>query len=599
MTWRPLLAIAIGAAILAGLEPQPSAAARPADSRPLAIVGATLIDGQGGAPLPDSVILVRDGRIAAAGPRTSTAVPSGAEVIEADGKFVIPGLVDGHVHYRSWLGELCLNYGVTSVIDVGNVTEWMVALKEAVANRTAARMPNLFSSGWSLEAPGGGGSLSGSVKRSATYRLPVEGVEGGRKQVAHMIDDQGVDLIKVFQTLPPDVLKAVAEETHRRGKKVMGHTDNVYESVENGMDAVAHTWAVAESSMSPEDQKAYRASQLNTPYSRMVPGNVDKLVAFMVERRTYFNPLFTYEQYPVTDRVAEYKTEASGLLGRPELAYIPTDAKIAMIAQFDRVRNYTRRLGNAPFVDALSPQELAKFKNGYRSAQDFVRKFAKAGGSALILAGTDSGGASTVPGLSLHHELQLLVDAGLTPMQAIVSATKTPAELIGKLDQIGVVAPGRLADLVILDADPLRDIANTKRINTVILHGERVERGYHWNYSIPFTNPVETDNVTSDYLPVPHLERTTPLMVRQGAAATAIRINGSGFTTRSTVLFNNRPVPTRYENLTAISADVPATLLTVPGTWSVEVRNPQPGGGTSNALGVIVAYAPSPAKPSN
>jgi len=580
-----LLSSAVCAIVLAsGVSSSTQTPAQQRNGRSLAVVGATLIDGQGGAPIRDAVVVARAGKFVSAGSRASVSVPADAEVIHAEGKYIIPGLIDGHVHYRTYLGELCLNYGVTTVFDLGNVSEWMMLLKEGIANGAITRIPNLYSSGWILEVPpppGGGGG----VKRGATFRVGVNGPDAARKLVAKMLDEQGMDYIKVFQGLPPDTLKAISEEAHKRGKIVLGHTDDVYESVNSGLDAVTHVWGIAETTLSPEDAKLHKAGRLDTPYANMVPANVDKVVAFMIEHKTPDNPLLIYEHYPSTDRAAQFRGETYEALGSADLGYITPDAKMAMLYQFDRVRSYQRRMGTFPFLDALTPQQVDAFKRGYRNAQDFVRKFTKAGG--VVWVGTDTGGAAVVPGLAVHEEMQLLVDSGLTPMQALLAATKVPAEIFGKQKEVGVIAPGRSADLLVLDADPLRDISNTRKISSVILRGQKVELGYHWNYTLPFVNPVETDDVTSEYLAVPKIERVEPLVVNQGAPTT-LALQGSGFSTRAQVMFNGSPVNTAFQSTTALSAEVPASLLSVAGTWNVTVVNPRPGGGQSNALGLMV-----------
>lgn len=568
-----------------------------ASSRMKAFVGATLIDGMGKPPLPNAVIVVDGERIVEVRPDTpGRPLPPGIQTIPLRGKYIIPGLVDGHAHYRSWSGELYLNHGVTSVVDVGNVSEWMVALKNGIARGRITRVPRIYASGYALDGTAARATVNDAgirlVRRLGTFQRLFNDPDAVRRHVTTSIEDEHLDLVSTFGRLSPALIKSAADEAHKHGKRVFGHVgdleNNVYDFVNAGGDCVTHLYSTVVQTLLPEDMEVFRKTELPTSFGRMDPGRVDALVAFLVAHHTYVTPLLVYEHEPFTDRTDQFRAETAQLLGRSELAYVPADGRLGMVSLYERVRSYGWRQGYFTYIDGLSPADLEYFRVGYRNAQTFVRKFVQAGGKVLV--GTDASGGSVAPGLSVHQDMQLLVDSGLTPMQALAAATSIPAEAIGKSDEFGSVQPGRFADLVILDADPLQAIGNTRRIASVVQHGEIVELGYHWNYSLPIVNPVEDDFTSTAYIPEPRIEDVSPKLTTAGASGVTIAVTGLGFVNRSQVTFGGQALPTRFHTPNRLTADVPAALLAAAGTRAVRVVNPAPGGGTSNPLGFIVQF---------
>ena len=157
-------------------------------SRTKVIVGGTLIDGTGRAALPDAVIVIRDARIVSITSGSNAALPADAEVISVRGKFIVPGLIDGHSHYRSWVGELDLNHGVTSVIDVGNPAEWMLALREGIAKGKITRLPRIYSAGNALSARTDGATSAILLSRPSTDNLEVGNAQEARRVVIRQLD---------------------------------------------------------------------------------------------------------------------------------------------------------------------------------------------------------------------------------------------------------------------------------------------------------------------------------------------------------------------------------------------------------------------------
>jgi hypothetical protein len=299
-------------------------------------------------------------------------------------------------------------------------------------------------------------------------------------------------------------------------------------------------------------------------------------------------PMLVRELMVVSDRRQQFKEEAYRLLGSSEVQYIPADMRLVLLSFFDRLPNWGNRLGNWPFIEALNKEEVEQLRQGYRNMQTFVRKLAQAGGK--ILVGTDAVGDPVIPGLSVQQEMQLLVDAGLTPMQAIEAASREAAESIGKGGEVGTIQPGRFADMVLLNANPLEDIGNTRKIAQVFQNGDAVPLGYHWNYSLPFSNPDPDPEIhTTAAFGFPRLDEMSPKLATEGDSGFTLKLTGLNFNTRTIVEFNGVSLPTKFASKNELTAVVPPSLLSSAGTWPVTLVNPAPGG-RSNTLGFVVRF---------
>ena len=561
-------------------------------SRTKVIFGGTLIDGTGRAALPDAVIVIRDGRVVSITSASNAALPADAQVISARGKFIVPGLIDGHSHYRSWVGELDLNHGVTSIIDVGNPAEWMLALREGIAKGKITRLPRIYSAGNALSAGPNGATSAILLSRPSTDNLEVGNAEEARRVVIRQLDVDKFDFVSIFSKgFTPDMLQAVMEEAHKRGKRVFGHVDEgVFDFIRAGGDAVTHLSGSATALLSPANLELLKKHDLPTAFARMEPAKVDEFVSLMVRHHVYLTPELVYEHAAVTDRVAEFREQAAQLLANSDIQQsLPPDVPLGMLSLFERVRSYGWRFGFFSYKDSIPPVDLEEFRVGYRNAQTLVRKFVLAGGKLEV--GTDASGGLEIPGLNVLQEMQLLVDAGLTPMQALQSATSIPAEAIGVSDQVGTIQPGRFADIVVLDANPLENMNNIHKISMVFQNGERIEPGYHWNYALPIPDPNLTmDTKLLGFNDSPKIFELKPKMVTEGDESTTVKVNGIGFMARSQVLFNGVKVPTKFESDQSLSVEIPASLLVKAGTGWVQVTNPPPGGGRSTSEGLIVKF---------
>ena len=408
------------------------------------IKGATLIDGTNNSPLSNTDILLEGDRIRRIGQLENVALSSGAQIIEAQGKYVIPGLIDMHVHYdKPWLHRLYLANGVTTVRDLGSSVERMTTLRQeiAVGNILA---PRLF--------------ISGMPINPRTVR--AMGLESSA-EMALKLAEAGVDGIKVTG-YSVEELRDIVRVAHSHGLKVYGHTGPIREpgasgpgprsAVQAGLDGIEHGTSVLEGALEREIPLPADYSPLNwdhqfrywyLPMNQWVSlKKLDELIGLMVENEVYFSPtLITFHRNFVVKGTAEWDTD-------PARQYIPEDRPA--------------RFGT------FSSEEREQWRRNVELMKQAVLKFQKEGG--VLIVGTDSPGA-VFPGWGVHQELELFVEAGLTPLEALQAATRNGARVLQKEQELGTVQVGKLADLLILDANPLENIAHTQRIHRVISKG--------------------------------------------------------------------------------------------------------------------------------
>src|SRR5437867_10190320 len=199
-------------------------------SRPTAIVSGTLIDGTGRPALTDSAIIMQDGRFVAVGKRGEVSLPQGADVINAKGKTILPGLIDGHCHLRDWMGELYLHFGITTCPTISNnPTEWAIAQREGARNGTI-RGPRVWASGNVIDGPPPEGLGALRRQRMSVF---VTTEDEARKAIRAGVE-KGVDGFKLFERLTPSVAKAAADEAHRLGKPVLAHSLDIFVAADAG-----------------------------------------------------------------------------------------------------------------------------------------------------------------------------------------------------------------------------------------------------------------------------------------------------------------------------------------------------------------------------
>jgi imidazolonepropionase-like amidohydrolase len=396
-----------------------AARTRPLRTGAYAMTGATVIDGTGGAPIANGVVVVRDGRIADVGPRSSVSVPAGVATVDVSGRTIVPGLWDMHTHVTQieW-APVYLAAGVTTVRDMGNEFEFIVPLRDAIASGRAIG-PRVLLAGL---VDGGGPNAFG-----VTYASTPEEAAA----VVARYHDAGFQQMKIYSLIAPPIVDAIAAAAHRLGMTVTGHVPNgmtIEQAAAAGMDHIAHL--------------PIRGEAATT--------EVKQTVAFLRERGTVVDPTQSWNE------LLGHAAGSPVALFQPGILKVPPPLN--------------RLFSNAGTADIDAETARSRLERGLR----IVKALADAG--VPIVAGTDEG----VPGHSLHREIELYVEAGLTPMQALQAATIVPARAM-KLDaELGTIERGKRADMVVLNGNPLEQIRNIRTVRWTIVGGRVYDAPALW-----------------------------------------------------------------------------------------------------------------------
>jgi imidazolonepropionase-like amidohydrolase len=422
----------------------------------IAFTNVSVIDVVAGETKPGQTVVVTGRTIAAVGPMDTVRVPSNARVIRGDGKYLIPGLWDAHVHwYDRDLLSLFIANGVTGVRIM-----WGFALHREWARDAEAGTlvgPRVHTAGSIIDGPRPVWPTSTSVKNDAEARQAVRDTKA-----------MGANFAKVYSLLPRDLYLAIADEARKQGIPFVGHVPNavsVREASDAGQRSVEHLTGIALAVSSREDELRQQLVDGGATFNR---GQFDRAVYESFDQAkasalfTRFRQNGTWQSPTlVVLRNTSNLTDPS-LASDPRLKYMPGSVK----RQWDPK-------GDAR-VRSLTPDDIAFAKRNFARQEELVRGMNRAG--VPIVAGTDTVNPYCFPGFSLHDELTLLVEAGLSPMQAVQAATINVARLVGRDKELGTIGAGKLADLVLLDADPIRSIQNTQRINMVMSNGRLWDR---------------------------------------------------------------------------------------------------------------------------
>ncbi|HEV7893203.1 MAG TPA: amidohydrolase family protein [Pyrinomonadaceae bacterium] len=383
----------------------------------VAIVGATLIDGRGGSTVKDSVVVVRGDRIVAAGARASVRVPAGAEMFDARGMTLLPGLIDAHFHIDGDdpLPALYLSHGVTSLRDPG---QWIEAYDAARA--AAAPVPRLFLMGPHFDSPPAAYPADSYIVRDA------DEVRAGVERFAA----QGASGFKVYFRLPVGLIRVLCEEAHARGLPVTSHLEIVDagDAIRAGVDGVEHVTSFGTALTPTREAEKYRQRVLADNNARR-------------EGR--------YEVWDKIDLDSESARAVFRLIVERGTFISPT------LAVFERQKGDKET--NEMHVRA------------FKRMEEFVLRAKRAG--AHVVVGSHSDVPHAERGWAYQRELELFVEAGLTPMEAIVAGTWENAHFFHIEDRLGSVEAGKLADLLFVEGDPLANISNMRNVRRVMLGG--------------------------------------------------------------------------------------------------------------------------------
>lgn len=430
-----------------------SAPALQARSAPLVLRGVTVIDGTGAPPYGNMDVVIEGERIAAIHPSGSQRHARDATVLDLPGRYLLPGLIDTHAHVTvlRWVPDesgrrrgvydrgvsertlrVLLAHGITTVRNPSAPAAEGVALRDDVASGMLAG-PRIVTSGEHLNDP-----------RMSDAELRAE----VRRQVA-----LGVDLIKVYAGLRPAQVGAVIDEAHALGVPVVGHLQRTTwtEAARLGIDAITHGFSWAPEYL-PETRRAeYRPTLLGRldwlEWIDLDGPEIREMVRLLVDRRVAVDPT-----------LIAYHTKFFG--DDPRYLEHPDQHLVPEIVEDWRGGTHT---------DDWTTADYTRGKRLWPKAAELVRRYHEAG--VLLSAGSDLPVPWVIPGVGLHEELELLVAAGIPPLDVLRIATRNGAETLGLLDEIGTLEVGKRADLVVLGADPTADVRNTRSIELIIQNG--------------------------------------------------------------------------------------------------------------------------------
>lgn len=439
----------------------------------LAISDVTVIDATGAPAKPNMTVIVTGDRITEIAQTGKVAIPKNAQVIDGKGKFLIPGLWDMHVH-TVWKGNperffpMFIANGVTGVRDMASDLGFLQQLRKDI-NDGKLVGPRLI----------GGPMVDGPMPIWPVPSISISNEADARKTVAS-IKDSGADFIKVYSLIPRPAYFALADEARKRGIPLGGHVPisvSAAEASDAGQKSIEHMEGIllACSTAEPELRKIIEESIKDAK-------DTDQVRASLVRALddTYSRLLETYSQEKAAALFARFAK--NGTWQAPTLVVHRVGA---FIDDKDFTNDPRLKYVRRALRDSWKNQDDFRLKNrtaessalGKRLLQkrlEIILLMHRAG--VKMLAATDALILYVFPGFSLHDELELFVKAGLSPMEALQTATRNPAVYLGLNDIVGTAEPGKKADLVLLEANPLEDISNTRRINAVIVNGRLLPR---------------------------------------------------------------------------------------------------------------------------
>jgi imidazolonepropionase-like amidohydrolase len=395
-----------------------------------AFAGATIIDGSGSTPIQNGVLLISKGRVVAVGKKEEVAIPDNTTIMDISGKTIVPGFINGHGHVGDVKGiegghysreniidnlSIYARYGITTVVSLGGDKQDAVSLR-AVNDTAATQRARLF--------------IAGEVITGNTPAEAVEAVDRNHRMGVDLMKIRVDDNLGTSPKMPEDIYRAVINRSHELEYKIATHMyylEDARKLLEAGSDMMAHS-------------------------VRDVPVD-DAFVQLIKEKKASYCPTLTRELS----------------------TYVYGDT-----AEFFSDPFFTRQYDSATVQPLRDPARQLQVRNS-QSAKTYqqqlpvamanLKKFCDSG--VPIVFGTDSGIPTRFIGYFEHLEMKMMADAGLTPMQIIVSATKNAAEYLG-LKDLGTLSPGHRADFIVVNADPLTDIQNMRQLSAVFINGDSV-----------------------------------------------------------------------------------------------------------------------------
>jgi imidazolonepropionase-like amidohydrolase len=417
----------------------------------------TVIDTASGALQPDMTVIVTGDRIEQVGTKRHVKIPKDGKIIDATGKYMIPGLWDMHVHtfFGDWVPggkevtlPLFIANGVTGVRDMGSDLEpILAAAKEIDQHRLLG--PRMVIAGPMLDGP----------KTQFPASIAIATPEDGRRAV-DMLKSRGVDFIKIQSYVPRDAYFAIADECKKQKITFVGHVpDSIRgsEASNAGQKSFEHLIGIFEGSSTAEDELLKGPKGPGRFLETYDASKEASLIQLLAKNQTWQCPTLYWER-------GQWLVDVIDVTKDPNAKYAPL---------FWREKSWPRF--TAGIIKDLDTDPVPVRQKFVEHELDIVRKLNQAG--VPFLAGTDCpAGVDVLPGFSLHLELQRFIAAGFTPLQALQTATINPAKFLDRQNDFGTVEAGKFADLVLLDANPLDDIRNTQKIAGVVAGGRYFSR---------------------------------------------------------------------------------------------------------------------------
>jgi imidazolonepropionase-like amidohydrolase len=417
----------------------------PPKDRVIALEGATLIDGTGGAPQADALIIIRNGHIEAIARVNEIPIPSGAVRVNLVGKTVLPGLIDAHAHVERWAAGRYVAWGVTTVRDLHGGTDTVLTLKNDL-NLGSILGPRMFSAGAMIDG-------TPTTYPNATGIATPE--QARRAVDQHAV--AGVDYLKVYTKVTPSLLRPLIDEAVKLRLPVAAHLGktDALTAARLGVVSIEHMAGVVQAATGDPSYAIAHNSFFSgwtteeKGWASLDSSSVARTARALAQTKVAIVPTLI-----VHDMLSRLDNPI--LLMRPGMEDVPENAQSVR-----SVASLLRRTG-------WRSGDFEAFRRSRRRQDQFVREYKRAGGT--IAAGSDAANQLLIPGYSLHEEMSLLVAAGLTPLEAITAATRRGAQLL-QADSLGILAPGKVADLVVLNGNPVGNIAATRNIAMVIIRG--------------------------------------------------------------------------------------------------------------------------------
>jgi hypothetical protein len=539
----------------------------------LVVQGGKLIDGTGRAAIDDAVIVIREGRFQSVGRSGEVAIPAGAEVIDVKGKTVLPGFIDGHGHLEDFHGELYLHLGITTCANIELYQDgpWTLAQKQGTA-LGKIRGPRIWMSGRAIGGVSTGHDAFGS--RTARDNIIVTTADEVRQAVQRK-HEIGCDILKVNEFLSVDLVKVAVDEAHRQGMPVAAHSWDVVGHANADVDAIEHIWSVGYSSIpyAPARRKLAQ-DRLGGVIDQELAGayyqteNYDAVIGAMVEHHVAWTPTIAKWLRPFSPSMARFRERENQILSDPN-ADLPAAVRAVTDNSYEKLlKRYT-----------TAQRDQAKL--GYEKANEFIRRFVEAGG--ILKEGSDP--PRGMAALLMHQALAMDVEAGVPPMKAIQAATLNVARTFKKDKDYGSVEPGKVADLSIVEGDPLQDIWMTQNVKMVIMDGKVIDSGF-----TKYKNPIAS---FYSYQSLPLDLEIAPLFLVEGSGPTVLKVRGAGgMWPFHRVMLNGEPLPTSFVSKDELKAIIPPEAIPTAGTYIVTLKCEGEAFPESHRAHLVVGFRP-------